>query len=88
MLCKYTFQIDLFFALSGECDLKFRFPSPVLKVQFHPRNEKEILVSPMRHAAVVVTLTDSQPPQSEEGSAEKQSESSPGKRTHVDWCDA
>ena len=42
----------------------------------------------MRHAAVVVTLTDSQPPQSEEGSAEKQSESSPGRRTHVDWCDA
>jgi len=69
--------VTLWDVLSGECDLKFRFPSPVLKVQFHPRNEKEILVSPMRHAAVVVTLTDSQPPQSEEGSAEKQSESSP-----------
>ena len=30
----------------------------MLKVQFHPRDEKEILVTPMRHAAVVVTLTE------------------------------
>lgn len=50
--------VTLWDVLSGECDLKFRFPSPVLKVQFHPRDEKEILVTPMRHAAVVVTLTE------------------------------
>lgn len=49
--------VTLWDVLSGECDLKFRFPSPVLKVQFHPREEMEILVTPMRHAAVVVTLT-------------------------------
>ncbi len=36
----------------------FRFPSPVLRVQFHPRDEREILVSPMRHAAVVVYLPE------------------------------
>jgi len=48
--------VTLWDVLSGECDLKFRFPSPVLKVQFHPREEREILVTPMRHAAVVVTL--------------------------------
>lgn len=36
----------------------FRFPSPVLRVQFHPREEREILVSPMRHAAVVVYLPE------------------------------
>lgn len=24
---------------SGEIDLKFRFPSPVLRAQFHPRNK-------------------------------------------------
>ena len=43
--------------VNGECDQKFRFPSPVLKVQFHPRVEEDILVTPMRHAAVVVTLS-------------------------------
>ena len=36
----------------------FRFPSPVLRVQYHPREEHEILVSPIRHAAVVVYLPE------------------------------
>lgn len=40
--------------LSGECEQKYRFPSPILKVQFHPRNDKKFLVCPMRHAAVLV----------------------------------
>ncbi|XP_075224738.1 retinoblastoma binding protein 5 [Lycorma delicatula] len=40
--------------LSGECELKYRFPSPVLKVQFQPRNDRLFLVCPMRHAAVLV----------------------------------
>jgi COMPASS component SWD1 len=40
--------------LSGECEQKYRFPSPILKVQFHPRNDKIFLVCPMRHAAVLV----------------------------------
>uniref|UniRef100_A0A1B6G611 Uncharacterized protein n=3 Tax=Proconiini TaxID=565685 RepID=A0A1B6G611_9HEMI len=40
--------------LSGECEQKYRFPSPILKVQFHPRNDKVFLVCPMRHAAVLV----------------------------------
>ena len=44
--------------LTGESDQRFRFPSPVLKVQFHPRCETEILVTPMRHAAVVVTISE------------------------------
>jgi hypothetical protein len=35
-----------------------RFPSPVLRVQFHPRFEREILVCPMRHAAIVVYLPE------------------------------
>ena len=29
-----------------------------MRVQFHPREEREILVSPMRHAAVVVYLPE------------------------------
>ncbi|XP_054261911.1 retinoblastoma-binding protein 5 homolog [Macrosteles quadrilineatus] len=40
--------------LTGECEQKYRFPSPILKVQFHPRNDKVFLVCPMRHAAVLV----------------------------------
>lgn len=42
--------------LSGECDQKYRFPSPILKVQFHPRNLNKFLVCPMRHAAVMVDV--------------------------------
>ncbi|KAF2897141.1 hypothetical protein ILUMI_09030 [Ignelater luminosus] len=40
--------------LTGECEQKFRFPCPVLKVQFQPRNLERLLVCPMRHAAVLV----------------------------------
>ena len=43
--------------LSGECEQRFRFPSPVLRVQFHPRRENEVLVCPMKHAPVVVDLS-------------------------------
>ncbi|KAK5640561.1 hypothetical protein RI129_011372 [Pyrocoelia pectoralis] len=42
--------------LNGECDQKFRFPCPVLKVQFQPRNVERLLVCPMRHAAVVIEI--------------------------------
>ncbi|KAG7206809.1 hypothetical protein KM043_000716 [Ampulex compressa] len=45
--------------LSGECDQKYRFPSPILKVQFHPRNLNKFLVCPMRHAAVMVDIEGS-----------------------------
>ena len=37
---------------------RFKFPSPVLRVQFNPRVTDELLVVPMRHAAVLVTLGD------------------------------
>ncbi|XP_014259788.1 retinoblastoma-binding protein 5 homolog [Cimex lectularius] len=42
--------------LSGECEERFRFPSPILKAQYHPRNDKMFLVCPLRHAAVIVDL--------------------------------
>lgn len=28
--------------LSGDCDQRFRFPSPILKVQYHPRDRSEV----------------------------------------------
>lgn len=42
--------------LTGECEQKYRFPLPILKVQFHPRNDRQFLVCPMRHAAVLVEV--------------------------------
>ncbi|CAL4068814.1 unnamed protein product, partial [Meganyctiphanes norvegica] len=48
--------------LSGECDVKYRFPSPVMKVQFHPRNDKMFLVCPMRHPAVLVKVDNTENP--------------------------
>lgn len=42
--------------LTGDCENKYRFPSPILKVQFDPRNDLRFLVCPMRYAAVVVEV--------------------------------
>lgn len=42
--------------LTGELEHKYRFPSPVLKVQFDPRNDNRLLVCPMRYAAVLVEV--------------------------------
>jgi len=53
-------NVSIWDVLTGECSQRFRFPSPILRVQFNPRNSSELLVSPMRHAAVVVTTTTEQ----------------------------
>nr|CAD7420642.1 unnamed protein product [Timema poppensis] len=37
--------------MTGDCEQKYRFPSPILKVQFNPRNDKVFLVCPMRHSS-------------------------------------
>ncbi|XP_075225799.1 retinoblastoma-binding protein 5 homolog [Lycorma delicatula] len=39
---------------TGNCELKFRLPSEVVKVQFKPRNNTTFLVSTTRHAAVLI----------------------------------
>ena len=31
--------VSIWDVFSGDCDHTYRFPSPVLKVQFHPRDE-------------------------------------------------
>lgn len=53
--------VCIFDVLSSDCIKKWRFPTPVLRVQFHPRNENLILVCPFRHAAVLIhsNLTES-----------------------------
>lgn len=40
--------------LSGEREEMYKFPSPVLKVQYHPRKKNLFLVCPMKHAAVLI----------------------------------
>lgn len=47
-------NICIWDVLTGELSRKFRFPSPVLKVQFDPRNDARCLVCPMRYAAVLL----------------------------------
>ncbi|XP_029429733.1 retinoblastoma-binding protein 5 isoform X7 [Rhinatrema bivittatum] len=51
--------VSLWDVLSGDCDQRFRFPSPILKVQFHPRDQNRVLVCPMKSAPVMLTLSDS-----------------------------
>lgn len=46
--------------MSGDCEQKYKFPSPILKVQFHPRDSTRFLVCPMRHAAVLVDIEANQ----------------------------
>ncbi|XP_021945271.1 retinoblastoma-binding protein 5 homolog [Folsomia candida] len=45
--------------LTGDCDSRYQFPSPVLKVQYHPRDSKQFLVCPLRHAALLVDVSGS-----------------------------
>lgn len=49
-------NVAIWDVLNGECDYRYRFPSPIIKVQYHPRNEKSFLVCPMKHAAVLVNV--------------------------------
>jgi len=51
-------NVSVWDIITGECDHRFKFPSPVLRVQFNPRVSDELLVVPMRHAAVLVNLND------------------------------
>ncbi|KAH1003895.1 hypothetical protein HUJ04_003735 [Dendroctonus ponderosae] len=43
--------------LTGECEQKYRFPCPVLKVQFEPRKLERLLVCPMKHAPILIDTT-------------------------------
>uniref|UniRef100_A0A8C5LUE4 RB binding protein 5, histone lysine methyltransferase complex subunit n=1 Tax=Leptobrachium leishanense TaxID=445787 RepID=A0A8C5LUE4_9ANUR len=52
-------MVSLWDVLTGDCDQRFRFPSPILKVQFHPRDQNRVLVCPMKSAPVMLSLFDS-----------------------------
>ncbi|CAL8147087.1 unnamed protein product [Orchesella dallaii] len=46
--------VKIYDVVSGDCEYVYRFPSAVLRAQFHPRNPKILLVNPFGHAAVLV----------------------------------
>ncbi|XP_019624314.1 PREDICTED: retinoblastoma-binding protein 5 homolog [Branchiostoma belcheri] len=47
-------NVTIWDVLTSDCEQRYRFPSPVLKVQFHPRDNSRFLVCPMKHAPVLV----------------------------------
>eukprot|EP00794_Sanderia_malayensis_P010824 gene10824-11976_t len=49
-------NVALWDVLSGDCEHRYRFPSAIHKVQFHPRNSKKFLVCPMKHPPVLVEI--------------------------------
>ncbi|RWS11575.1 retinoblastoma-binding protein 5-like protein [Dinothrombium tinctorium] len=46
--------------ITSDCIGRWRLPSPILKVQFHPRNDKLILICPMKHPAIILYLSPSE----------------------------
>ncbi|KAI1301508.1 Retinoblastoma-binding protein 5 -like protein [Halotydeus destructor] len=42
--------------LSSDPVAKWRFGTPIMKVQFNPRDEKMLLICPLKHAALTVTV--------------------------------
>ncbi|XP_052803337.1 retinoblastoma-binding protein 5 homolog [Mya arenaria] len=48
--------VSIWDVLQGEIEKTFRFPSPILKVQFHPRSSEKFLVCPMKHASVTMNM--------------------------------
>jgi len=49
-------NVGLWDVLTGDCETRYRFPSAVHKVQFHPFNNDKFLVCPVRHPPVLVDL--------------------------------
>ncbi len=54
--CSTDNIVSIWDVVSGECHKTFRFPSPVLKVQFNSRDSNEFLVCPMKHPAIIMEV--------------------------------
>ncbi|XP_071841625.1 retinoblastoma-binding protein 5-like [Apostichopus japonicus] len=52
-------MISVWDVMTGDCTQRYRFPSPVLNIQFHPRNSQKVLVCPMKHAPVLLHMDGS-----------------------------
>lgn len=49
-------SIAIWHVLTGDCLMRLRFPSPILKTQFNPRNDKLVLVCPLKHPSILVEV--------------------------------
>lgn len=49
-------NVGLWDILTGDCETRYRFPSAIHKVQFHPFNNDQFLVCPVRHPPVLVDV--------------------------------
>lgn len=49
-------SVAIWHVLSGECKIKWIFKAPLMKVQFNPRNENQVLVCPYRHAPILLQV--------------------------------
>lgn len=57
-------NVSIWDVASGENVNRWRFPCPILKVQFNPRNDRMILCCPNRHQAVLLFRpVDTNPPE-------------------------
>ena len=54
-------NVILWDVASGEAELRLRFPSPVAKVQYNPRDRHMFLVCPLKHVPTLVTLKGDEP---------------------------
>ncbi|KAK4471005.1 hypothetical protein MN116_006506 [Schistosoma mekongi] len=53
--------VSIWNVLSSACEQTFQFPCPVMKVQFNARKPDQLLVCPMRHAPVVISIPSGVP---------------------------
>ncbi|VEL16629.1 unnamed protein product, partial [Protopolystoma xenopodis] len=47
--------VSMWDIITSDCERTFRFPCPIMRVQFHPRNTNQILVCPLRHPPVLIS---------------------------------
>ncbi len=55
-------NVILWDVYTGEPELRMRFPSPVSKVQYHPRDRHVMMVCPLKNAPTLVTLKEGKDP--------------------------
>lgn len=48
--------VTVWHVLSGECIMKWKFPSPILKAQYNPRDDKFVLISLVKHPPILVEI--------------------------------
>ncbi|CAG0912843.1 unnamed protein product [Notodromas monacha] len=77
-------SVCLWDVLTGDCEHRYRFPCPVLKIQFHPRNPYEFLVCPMRHPAILIDVSEDDHGPKREGNSFKKAVKGTEPKSRID----